>query len=131
MKRKKTIYDSVVAKRCGCFAAGLGQIVPKTTQCIRPTKYLKIYYRVSKKMSFAKLSIWRSCCQLRRYTYDILCKYTDAQFGKTRFFETPCIYNDNPLQIIMNENLLRTSRPVSPGPRYCQKKRIPQPWPPT
>ena len=30
-QNEKKVYDSVVAKRCGCFAAGLRQIVPKTT----------------------------------------------------------------------------------------------------
>ena len=43
-------------------------------------------------MSFAKLSIWRSwCCQLGRNTYDFHGKSANAQFGKTQFFETPCI----------------------------------------
>ena len=44
---------------------------------------------VSKKLSFAKLSIWRSCCQLRRNKYDIRGKSANAQFGKTQFFRHP------------------------------------------
>ena len=42
-------------------------------------------FRVSpKKLSFTKLSFWRSCFQLGRNTYDICDK--SAQFGKTQFF---------------------------------------------
>ena len=33
---------------------------------------------VSKKLSFAKLGIWRFCCQLGRNTYDILGKSENA-----------------------------------------------------
>ena len=43
-----------------------------------------------KKLTFAKLSIWRSCCQLGRNTYDFQRKSANAQFGKTQFFLTPC-----------------------------------------
>ena len=49
------------------------------------------YYRMSKKLSFTKLNIWRYRCQLGRNTYDICGKSANAQFGKTQFFETPCI----------------------------------------
>ena len=46
-----------------------------------------------KKLSFAKLSIWRSCCQFGRNTYDILSKSENAQIGKTQFFRHPvCSY---------------------------------------
>ena len=45
---------------------------------------------VSKKLSFAKWSIWRSCCQLGRNTYDFQRKSANAQLGKTQFFLTPC-----------------------------------------
>ena len=69
----KKIYDSVVAKRCGCFAAGLGQIVPKTTQCIRPTKYLKIYPLefIVRCLTFASiiLSILDISCNIWIYRY--------------------------------------------------------------
>ena len=41
---------------------------------------------VSKKLSFGKLSIWRSCCKLERNTSDICGKSANAQFGKTQFF---------------------------------------------
>ena len=44
-----------------------------------------------RKPSFAKLSFCRSCCQLGRNTYDVHGKSANAQFGKTQFFETPCI----------------------------------------
>ena len=43
-----------------------------------------------KKLSFTKLSIWRSCCQLGRNTYDVHGKSANAEFGKTQFFEAPC-----------------------------------------
>ena len=49
-------------------------------------------YRVSKKLSFTKLSFWRSCFQMGRNTYDICDKSGKVQFGKTQFFETPCMY---------------------------------------
>ena len=39
-----------------------------------------------KKLSFTKLSFWRSCFQLGRNTYDNCDKSGDAQFGKTQFF---------------------------------------------
>ena len=39
-----------------------------------------------KKLSFAKLSIWRSCCQLGRNAYDIIGKTANAQFSQTQFF---------------------------------------------
>ena len=39
-----------------------------------------------KKLSYANLSIWRSCCQLGRNTYDIRGKSANAQIGKTQFF---------------------------------------------
>ena len=41
---------------------------------------------VSKKLSFTKLSIWRSCCQLGRNTYDIRDKSANAQISKTQIF---------------------------------------------
>ena len=41
---------------------------------------------VSKKLSFSKLSFWRSCFQMGRNTYDICDKSGNAQFGKTQFF---------------------------------------------
>ena len=39
-----------------------------------------------KKLSFANLSIWRSCCHLGRNTYDFRSKSANAQIGKTQFF---------------------------------------------
>ena len=48
--------------------------------------------RVSKKkLSFVKLSIWRSCCHLGRNTYDILGKSKNAHFGKAHFFRHPVL----------------------------------------
>ena len=47
---------------------------------------LKLIQGVSKKQSFAKLSVCRSCCQLGRNTYDLHGKSANAQFGKTQFF---------------------------------------------
>ena len=58
-------------------------------------------YRVSKKLSFTKLSFWRSCFQLGRNTYDICDKSGNAQFGKTQFFfQTPCIYSNISILIV-------------------------------
>ena len=44
---------------------------------------------VSKKLSFTKLSFWRTCFQLGRNTYDICDKSWNAQYGKTQFFRHP------------------------------------------
>ena len=41
---------------------------------------------VSKKLSFTKLTFWRSCFKLGRNTYDICDKSGNAQFSKTQFF---------------------------------------------
>ena len=46
-----------------------------------------------KKLSFMRLSIWRSCFQLGRSTDDIHDKSANASFGKTQFFETPSTYH--------------------------------------
>ena len=49
-------------------------------------RWFQIYRVSQKKLSFTKLSIWRSCCQLGRNTYGIRGKSANAQFGKTQFF---------------------------------------------
>ena len=43
---------------------------------------------VSKKLSFATLSIWRSCGQLGRNTFDIRSKSANAKIVKTHFYRT-------------------------------------------
>ena len=44
------------------------------------------YTGCQKRLSFTKLSFWRSCFQLGRNTYDICDKSGNAQFSKTQFF---------------------------------------------
>ena len=44
-----------------------------------------------KKLSFAKLSIWRSSCQLGGNTYDICGKSANAHIGKTEIFRHPVV----------------------------------------
>ena len=78
---------------------GVKRNVEKTPKSTRPNctlargflgrfwpNILKLIQGVSKKLSFAKLSVCRSCCQLGRNTYDVHGKSANAQFGKTQFF---------------------------------------------
>ena len=48
--------------------------------------WINILQGVSKKLSFTKSSICRSCFQLEKNTDDIRGKSANAQFGKTHFF---------------------------------------------
>ena len=63
---------------------GLLLVVDPTKIC--DCEYGAIVQGVSKKLSFAKLSVCRSCCQLGRNTFYICGKSVNAQFGKTQFF---------------------------------------------
>ena len=76
-------------------------------------------YRVSQKeVSFTKFSFWRSCFQLKRNTYGICGKSGNAQFGKTQFFETPCIKYIHEIRL-KKVKVLLLSRITN-----CQKKTI-------
>ena len=57
------------------FCIPLKQLRAKSTGCL-------------KKLSFTKLSFWRSCFQKGRNIYDICDKSGNAQFGKTQFLDT-------------------------------------------
>ena len=58
--------------------------------CLCQNVKKKLFFQTAtgclKKMSFTKLSIRRSYCQLERNTYDIGGKSANAQFGKTQIF---------------------------------------------
>ena len=59
-------------------------LLPRQWEDLGPLKMT--WYRVSKKLSFTKLSIWRSSFQFGRNTYDIRDKSGNTQFGKTQLF---------------------------------------------
>ena len=54
---------------------------------------ISIWYinRVSKKMSFTELSIFRFAKNIISISSQLAALYPNAQFGKTQFFWTPCI----------------------------------------
>ena len=94
---------SVISSLTWCTKSGWGRLGRQPIS--RPPQYLEQYAGNNsaeicglvqntgclKKLSFARLSIWRSCCHLGWNTYDIRGKSANAQFGKTHFFRHPVV----------------------------------------